>query len=194
MDKKGIEKAIARGVEIVADFLPVKSYLYFPLLYSTCVWAVRRIFDYRERILGWQVWLEPGAIRTKPDEFIIHFFESRGGLLRVYETEVLEKDIGELRKAFVALYPIIGVEDPFLQGLFRKELEKEDYRKIVEEFAGRAAGAREDVEAASASKDIWKTLQDFGMEMACLGIHLISDDEVRKLIMKKIGKLPKRTS
>jgi len=65
---------LARGVEILDELLPLKSWLYFPLLYSACVWAVRRVFDYRERILAWQVWLDPEFVRTKPDGFVLDFF------------------------------------------------------------------------------------------------------------------------
>ncbi|MGZ5469218.1 MAG: hypothetical protein ACXW2H_08795 [Candidatus Aminicenantales bacterium] len=59
MAKKDIEAALARGVEILEAFLPLKSWRLFPVIYSACVWAVRRVFDYRERILAWQVWLDP---------------------------------------------------------------------------------------------------------------------------------------
>ena len=74
MAKKDIEAALARGVALLDKLLPLKSWLYFPVLYAACVWAVRRVFDYRERILAWQVWLDPEFVRTKPDEFILDFF------------------------------------------------------------------------------------------------------------------------
>ena len=189
MSREDLEKALARGVEILSEFLPVKTYLYFPILYSACVWAVRRVFDYRERILAWQVWIEPDYIRTKPDDFILHFFATHGALAAAYEDEVDARDMKALRAAFPGLYPVCGLEDAFLRGLFKAELDAADYRKIAAEFRGRAAAAREAVTAAEADGRFWQELETFGMEAASLGIHLLKDAEVQDMI---IGLLKKR--
>src|SRR5512137_656708 len=104
MSKKSVEAALARGVELLDELLPLKSWLYFPLLYAACVWAVRRIFDYRERILAWQVWLDPEFVRAKPDGFVLDFFRSAGPLRREYAAEIDRGDLRVLRAAFPALY------------------------------------------------------------------------------------------
>jgi hypothetical protein len=192
MSKKDIESALARGVEILNEFLPVKTYLFFPVLYSACVWAVRRVFDYRERIFSWQVWLDPEAVRTKPDAFILHFFATHGALSRAYADEVSARDMKALRTAFPALYPVCGLEDAFLKALFKKELAAGDYRKIAAEFETRAATAKEDIKPAEESAHFWAALENLGAELAALGIHLLKDDEVQKAIIsvvkKKAGK------
>ncbi|NTU51921.1 MAG: hypothetical protein HGA94_05735, partial [Candidatus Aminicenantes bacterium] len=100
MSKKSLEAALARGVEILNKFLPLKSWLVFPVLYSACVWAVRRVFDFRERILAWQVWLEPDFVRTKPDEFVLAFFCGHEALGREYADEIARGDMRVLRAAF----------------------------------------------------------------------------------------------
>lgn len=188
MDKKSAEKALAKAVRALSDVLPLERYLLFPVIYSVCVWAVRRVFDYRARILSWQLWLEPGAVGTKPDDFVRRFFETHDGLAREYAEELRAANMRALRKAFGRLYPVVGIEDPFLLGLFAKDLEAGDFRKIVDEFSARGARARADVAAASADSRFWRELETAGMEVASLGIHLFTDDEVRRLILEQIRK------
>jgi len=183
MDKKDVEAALARGVEVLDRFFPLKSWLLFPVLYSACVWAVRRVFDYQERILAWQVWLDPEFIRTKPDGFIFDFFDGHASLGRAYADEIARRDRRALRAAFPALYPVFGLEDAFLKALFKAEIDAGDFRAIVVEFAARTAKARDDIRPAAADPDFWKALQLVGMEAALLGLHLLKDEEVQDLIV-----------
>jgi hypothetical protein len=194
MSKKSVEAALGRGVQILNEFLPLKSWLFFPILYSACVWAVRRVFDYRERILAWQVWLDPEFVRTKPDEFVLHFFTSHEALGSEYADEIVRRDFRVLRAAFPALYPIFGLEDAFLKALFKAEIGSGDYRAIVVEFASRTARAREDIQPAVADPEFWKALELIGIEVASLGLHLLKDEEVQNMIValvkKPIGAAP----
>jgi hypothetical protein len=188
MSKKDVESALARGAEILNEFLPVKTYLFFPILYAACVWAVRRVFDYRERIFSWQVWLDPDSVQTKPDEFILHFFATHEALSRVYAAELDGRDMKALRAAFPALYPVCGLEDAFLKALFKKELDSGDYRKIAAEFEARAAKAREDIRPAEKNAQFWSALENLGAELAALGIHLLKNEDVEKAIISVIKK------
>lgn len=183
MSKKGVEAVLGRGVEILSEFLPLKSWLFFPILYSACVWAVRRVFDYRERILSWQVWLDPEFVRTKPDDFVLHFFAGHEALGREYADEIARRDLRVLRAAFPALYPVFGLEDAFLQALFKTEIESADYRSIVVEFAARTAKARDDIQPAASNPDFWKALELIGLEAASLGLHLLKDEDVQNMIV-----------
>ncbi len=186
MDKKGLEAALARGVEILDGFLPLKSWLLFPVLYAACVWAVRRVFDYRERILAWQVWLDPDFVRTKPDAFVLAFFSGNEALGRTYAEEIARGDIRALRAAFPALYSIIGLGDAFLEALFKAEIDAGDYRAIVVEFAARTARAREAIRPAAGDPAFWATLERIGREAASLGLHLLKDEEVQDMIVALI--------
>ena len=188
MSKKDVEAALARGVEILDAFLPLKFWLYFPVLYSACVWAIRRVFDYRERILAWQVWLDPEFVRTKPDEFVLHFFSGDEALGREYAAELARGDLRTLRAAFPALYPIFGLGDAFLTALFKAEIEAADYRGIVVEFASRTSKARDDIQPAAANPDFWKALELIGVEAASLGLHLLKDEDVQNMIIALIKK------
>jgi hypothetical protein len=188
MSKKNVEAALARGVEILNGFLPLKSWLCFPVLYSACVWAVRRVFDYRERVLAWQVWLDPEFVRTKPDEFVRHFFAGQEGLSKAYADELGRGDMRTLRAAFPALYPIFGLEDAFLKALFKAEIEAVDYRVIVVEFAARTSKARDDIRPAASNPDFWKALELIGMEAASLGLHLLKDEDVQDMIIALVKK------
>jgi len=188
MDKKRAEHVLDNGVKILADIMPLKTYLYFPLLYSICVWAVRRIFDLRERVFAWQVWLDPGMIETKPESFVLNFFQGHLGIREAYAAELAAKDMTALNAVFKALYPVCGLEDAFLLALFKEELEADDYRKIAAEFEARAHLAIDDVKPASEVPEFWKGLQGVGMDMARIGIHVMSDAQVRKLILERIRK------
>jgi hypothetical protein len=183
MSKKSVEAALARGVEVLDRFLPLKTWLFFPILYSACVWAVRRVFDYRARILAWQVWLDPEFIRTKPDDFVLHFFATQEALAREYADEVARRDLRVLRAAFPSLYGIFGLEDAFLKALFKAEIESADYRGLVVEFASRTAKARDDIQPAAADPEFWKALELIGMEAASLGLHLLKDEDVQDMII-----------
>ncbi|HMA54481.1 MAG TPA: hypothetical protein VKT17_08455 [Acidobacteriota bacterium] len=183
MAKKDVEAALARGVELLGELLPLKSWLYFPVLYAACVWAIRRVFDYRERILAWQVWLDPEFIRTKPDDFILDFFCSNESLHREYAGEIARRDLRVLRSAFPALYSVLGLEDAFLKALFKAELDAADYRAIVVEFAARTAKARSAIGPAAADPAFWEALERVGREAASLGLHLLRDEEVQAMIV-----------
>jgi hypothetical protein len=188
MNKKGVEAALGRGVEILDGFLPLKSWLYFPVLYAACVWAVRRVFDLRDRILAWQVWLDPEFVRTKPDEFVLHFFSGHEALSKAYSDELGRGDLRTLRAAFPALYPIFGLEDAFLKALFKSEIGAADYRTIVVEFAFRTSKARDDIQPAASNPDFWKALKLVGMEAASLGLHLLKDEDVQNMIIALVKK------
>jgi len=188
MDKKGVEAVLGRGVEILDEFLPLRSWLYFPVLYSACVWAVRRVFDYRDRILAWQVWLDPEFVRTKPDEFVLHFFSGHEALSKAYSDELGRGDLRVLRAAFPALYPIFGLEDAFLKALFKAEIEAADHRAIVVEFASRTSKARDDIQPAAANPGFWKALELIGIEAASLGLHLLKDEDVQDMIIALVKK------
>jgi hypothetical protein len=183
VNKKDIEAALARGVEILDPFLTLKSWLLFPVLYSACVWAVRRVFDYRERILAWEVWLDPEFVRTKPDDFILAFFRGNEALGREYADEIAREDLRVLRAAFPALYPIFGLEDAFLKALFKTEIDAAEYRTIVVEFASRTAKARDDIRPAANDPEFWKALFLVAAEAAALGLHLLKDEEVQDMII-----------
>jgi hypothetical protein len=183
VSKKDVEAVLARGVELLDKLLPLKSWLYFPILYAACVWAVRRVFDYRERILAWEVWLDPEFIRTKPDEFILDFFRGDPALCREYEAEIGRGDLRVLRAAFPALYSVVGLDDAFLKALFKPEIERGDFRAVVVEFAARTARAREDIEPAASDPAFWRALETIGRNAASLGLHLLKDEVVQDMII-----------
>jgi len=186
VSKKDVEAALARGVALLDEFLPLKSWLYFPLLYAVCVWAVRRVFDYRDRIFAWQVWLDPDFVRTKPDGFILDFFRGDPALGREYAGEIGRDDLRTLRTAFPALYSVIGLDDAFLKALFKPEIVALDFRGIVVEFAARTARAREDIKPAASDPAFWRALETIGRNAASLGLHLLQDEEVQAMIVALI--------
>ena len=188
MDKKRAEHILDVGIKVLKDFLPDNPGLYFPLLYSLSVWVLRRIFDLKERVFAWQVWLDPEMVASKPDPFILQFYEGHQGLRSAFAAEIAGNDVPALRKAFPALYPVCGLEDAFLIAIFEEELESGDYRKIVDEFEARALKAVADIQAAGEAPAFWKGIRDFGTGLASLGLHFLSDAEIRKIIRDRIRK------
>lgn len=180
MDKKGISRALGRGSGLLQEHLPGDRTLDGPILCAACVWAARRIFDLRRRILGWQAWLDPGPHRARPEGSVRGFFENHHGLAGAFADELEANDRRALRKAFAGLYPVLGIEDPFLQTLFEAEIETGAYRAIAAEFAARARSARDAVRRAPA--ELWTGLSAVGAELAAHGIHELADREIRRLI------------
>jgi len=189
MKVSSVEKVLERGVQLVSEFFPLKTYLYFPVLYSTCLWAIRRREEWKGEIFSWQVWLNPDAVEVKPDEFVLNFFESHPGLQKAYKEEIKAKDFKTLRATSRALYPVIGLEDPFLEALFKPELDSQDYRKIASEFEARVSRTKNDIEAVEEKSRFREALKSFGQEILALSLYLLSDAQIQKLIIKEIKKL-----
>jgi len=76
MGKSSLEKVVEKGIGFLSKIFPLKTYLYFPLLYASFIWAIKRVKEWKEEIFSWKVWLDPDRIEMKPDEFILNFFET----------------------------------------------------------------------------------------------------------------------
>lgn len=134
MKKSLLEKLVENGVSFLSEFFPKASTLYVPLLSASIVWTIKRAAEWKEKILSWKVWADPEYIETKPDAFILEFFKSHPALSQSYQDEIQKSDMESLREAFRSLYPILGLEDPFLTALFAHELESKNYRKMAKEL------------------------------------------------------------
>ncbi len=188
MPKSPLEKTVENGISFLSKVLPLKTYLYFPLLNATLFWAIRKAREWKEEIFSWKVWLDPDRIETKPDEFVLNFFENHTGLNRIYESEIRERDWVFLREAFARLYPIFGLEDPFLSALFHEEIESENYRKIVSGFEEKVNQAKKDIEAFEGQSGLLKGLETFADQMLSLNLDLISQDKVQTVLAGLVKK------
>lgn len=192
MPKSPLEKTVEKGVSFLTKVFPLKAYLYFPLLNATLFWAIRKAQEWKREIFSWKVWLDPDRIETKPDEFILNFFENHPGLNKNYESEIRERDWTSLREAFSRLYPILGLRDPFLSALFHEEIESEDYRRIVSGFEEKVSRAVKDIEILKGHPGFFKGLETFADQLLSLNLDLISQDKVQTvladLIKKQLGK------
>jgi hypothetical protein len=182
MTKSSLEKAVESGVSFLSKVFPLKSYLYFPLLNAALFWALKRTKEWKKDIYSWKVWLDPGRIEAKPDEFILDFFKSHSALRKAYTTELRERDMVTLRQAFFRLYPILGLEDPFLSSLFHEELKSNDFRTIVREFEKTVGQAKNDIEACEDSPGFIRGMKTFADEMLSLNLDLISQDKVQTVL------------
>lgn len=124
MAGKKLETFLEQAAAVVQDFFPAGSPVLIPILYSSIVWAVKRKGDLETEVSGLKLWLEPEIVNNKPDEFILDFFKGDQALAETFNLELKNGEIKSLRQAFRALYPVKGLEEPFLQSLFSEELTK----------------------------------------------------------------------
>ena len=186
MSKKTVESLIERVVSVLTEFFPKQSYLFFPLISAAVIWAVRRPEEWRERIFSWKVWPDPNYLPMKPDAFIVDFFEQDADLTASFHEEIKNKDLAGLRQAFLRLYPVLGLEDPFLASLFRKEIESKNFQRIAEEFDKRVERARADIAAVEGRPRFVQALKTISRELASLGAGLLSQAEVQKALEKLV--------
>ena len=180
MTDKPVEKVIKNAIKLLREIYPRNTYLYFPLLSTALVWAVRRSKKWEESIFSWQVWPDPDYIRAKPNDFVLEFFLSRPLLQTAYSEEIQHEDWKTLRAVFIRLYPIFGLEDPFLMALFGEEIEAKNFSKIVLEFDTRVEKAKRDIRALKEDHRLLAGLKAFGEEMASLGTTLLVESEVQR--------------
>lgn len=177
---KPVEKVIKNAIKLLREIYPQSTYLYFPLLSTALIWAVRRPKEWEESILSWQVWPDPDYIEAKPNDFVLEFFSSRPLLQNAYSEEIQHKDWKALRTAFIRLYPIFGLEDPFLSALFREEIEAKNFSKIVLEFDTRVEQAKRDIRALKEDHRLLAGLRAFAEELASLGTTFLVESEVQR--------------
>jgi hypothetical protein len=188
MPKSPLEKTVESGISFLSKIFPLQSYLYFPLLNASLFWAIKRTKEWKEKIFSWKVWLDPERVQLKPDDFILSFFRDHPALMRCFEPEIRKKDMASLRGSFARLYPILGLEDPFLSALFYEEMESGDYRKIVKEFDQKVSQAEKDISGSKNRFQLIKGLKDFAEEMVSLSLELISQEKVQNVIAEIIKK------
>jgi len=186
--KKAIEDIVQDGIQFIAQFLPKAAYLYFPLLSAAAVWAIKRSKAWKEKILSWNVWADPSAVRVKSDEYVLNFFKKNPNLRTAFQKEIKTENITSLRRSFLSLYPIIGLEDPFLSALFYQEMEEKNYRKIVEKFNGRVTKAVQDIEALDEKPEFLEGLESIAKELALLTSDIATQKSVQKVLAEVIKK------
>jgi len=182
MKPTSLEKQIENVASLLLEFFPKKTYLYFPLISAAINWAADQAESWKKRIFSYQVWPDPGIIEEKPDKYVYSFFKGHPGLREFYAEELEAGDIKKLRTAFTRLYPVIGLEDPFLAALFLGELEAGDYETIVKEFNSRVIRAREDIKSLKSKSRLLKGLEDLAAAVVSLGAGMLSDKDVQEMI------------
>jgi hypothetical protein len=182
MKREELERVVEDALDLLSQMLPGSVALYFPLLSVALNWAVKRSLEWEEEIFAWQVWPDPEWIRTKSDEFVLDFYKNRTELASQFEVEIENRDLKALRLAFPRLYPIFGLEDPFLCALFYQELEKGDLAGILGEFDSRVDIAKTAVTALPDRPRLLESLKAIVEEAADLGLEALSQKEIHRFI------------
>lgn len=184
MDEKELISFLKQARTVIQDFFPVDSIALVPVIFSSLIWSLNRRRAIKSQILEMRIWLEPETLKNKPVEFILDFFESIPDLKSAYAEELADHDLRALRTAFKALYPILGLENPFLEKLFSEELKKRDYRRIVSDFHPRLTQALAEIEAVPGKRNFWKTLKEISEAFLSLGWSLMTESQVREELKK----------
>ena len=188
MELRSLDKIVRDGIGFLSEFFPKNTSLYFPLLSAALVWAIKRSKEWKEKVLSWKVWAGPEPIQTKPDEFVLEFFRHHPGLSQSYQEEVQKRKLETLREAFSSLYPILGLEDPFLNALFAQELESGEYKRVVKIFKNRVKKAKKNIEAVEESR-LLEGLKAVADEAVGLHLELLSQAKLRKTIADLVRKI-----
>ncbi len=180
MDEKKTRTFFKQAADILRDFLPGSAAVLGPLLYSVAVWAVEKKNSCRERIEELRVWLLPEILVNKPDDFVLNFFQTDERLMQAYADELSAANLKKLRQDFAILYPILGLQDPFLEALFWPEIESADFRKITAEYRPRVERALKEIKTAEGQPEFWTALEEISRGLLELGWQVLSEAEVRK--------------
>jgi len=187
VEEKKLQTFLKQSAEILKDFFPPDTSALIPLLYSTLIWTTKRKENLEEEVSGLRLWLEPEIVDNKPDEFILDFFEKRSDLREAFENEIKSSDMKSLRLAFRGLYPVVGLEEPFLQSLFSEELARGDYRLIADQFDRKLNQALDEIKAAEKKPELWAVLKKIGESFLSLSWAWLSDDELRDWLKLFLG-------
>ncbi|MDD8021114.1 MAG: hypothetical protein PHU81_08050 [Acidobacteriota bacterium] len=192
MDEKKFDSFLAQALNLIKYFLPLGSTAIFPLLYSTIIWAIKKKENLEAEISGLELSLDPDIIYNKPAKFILKFFEEPPELKEAFKMELEAGDLKSLRQAFRALYPVVGLKEPFLQGLFSEELDRGDYRLIAAQYDSRLKQALSEIEAAENKPGFWATIKKIGKDFLSLGWALINEPELRAWLKAALEKNEKK--
>ncbi len=184
MKREDLEQVVEQALAFLAQIIPGSISLYFPLLSVALTWAVKRSMAWEEEIFAWEVRPDPEWIRTKSDEFILDFFRNKPELSLYFGAEIDKRDLDALRSAFIRLYPIVGLEDPFLCALFYSEIDKGDLATLLSTFDTRVAEAKAEIKAIPERSRLLEGLRVFVEEASSLGIEAMSQKEIQKLILE----------
>lgn len=185
-DWNDLEKEVNQVIKLLDDLIPEKTHLYFPLVSAVFFWGINRVRDWKERIFEYEIWPVPAVIWEKPDEFILDFFRCRPKLAAEFKPELEAGDLTRLREYFDKLYPVIGLEDPFLNALFEDELESSNYRGLLAGYKDRTRSALEEIRVLQGNPGLLQAMENLYRHAASLGSEVLTEREVQKSIVQII--------
>ena len=189
MAEPKIEKIVEGAVRLLEEILPENTTLYFPLLSATFTWIVRKEREWKKKILEWQVWPDPDIVKTKSNDFILNFYLSHSELRDCYQSTLNKKDYRKLRKDFSSLYPLYGLEDPFVTALFSDELKLGNIKKIAAEFDIRVNSAKKEIRQVKNTGHLLSALEGFVSGISSLGSEFLTQSRSRQALENIIKKL-----
>jgi hypothetical protein len=186
IDWKKLQKEVHQVIKLLDELIPEKPYLYLPLISAVFFWGIKQCRDWKDRIFAQKIWPVPGFIREKPDEFILDFFYRHPELAAEFKPELSAEETKNLREYFNKLYPVVGLEDPFLCSLFKEELAANDYRGLITEYENRIQSAKKDIKALERNPDLFRTLENFYRYAGSLGSDVLTQSAVQKNLIQII--------
>ena len=188
MKKVKIDELVENAVEILSEFVPAKTGLYFPIISSAIIWLINRHEDWKKSIYSWQVWPDPDFLKNKPDEFVLDFFIQKDAIKEYFRAQIEARDMDFLRNAFGYLYPIFGLKDPFLSALFDEEIKSKDFKKIIIEFDEKLDQAKQAVTPLKGNKAFAKSMGKVIKGIGALCVGILSQEEVQEIVAEIVKK------
>jgi len=192
MKETKIDELVENAVEILSEFVPAKTGLYFPIISSALIWLINRHEDWKKSIYSWQVWPDPDFLKNKPDEFVLDFFIQKDALKEYFRTQIEARDMDFLRNAFDYLYPLFGLKDPFLSALFSEEIKSKDFKKIIIEFDEKLDQAKQAVTPLKGNKAFAQSMGKAIKKIGAFCVGLLSQEEVQEIVAEIVKKKIKK--
>lgn len=186
IDWDKLQKEVHQVIKLLDDLIPEKPYLYLPLISAVFFWGIKQCRDWKERVFSLKIWPAPGFVREKPDEFILDFYYRHPELAKEFKPELIAEKTDNLREYFNKLYPVVGLEDPFLCSLFKDELAAGNYRGLLAEYEKRIQTAQKDIQALDRNPALFRALENFYRYAGSLGSDVLSRPDVQKNIIQII--------
>lgn len=180
MDAKKFQKVLDEVLDALALVVNVRSFPFFPVLYASLFHFVRKGAAYRKAVRELPAGPRSRIVTNKSQRFIDDFLRRNAAQF------ASEPDPKSRKRAFVRLYPLLGLRDPFLSTLFRDELAAGDHERIVAELDERVRAAVDAIPAPASSPTFWKAMDAFVQTSAGLAIELVRERDVQELILDRV--------
>ncbi len=126
-------------------------------------------------------------VSSKPDDFILYFFEENKVLSKLYQKEIREKDLKTLREEFKILYPLIELKEPFLCFILQDELKKGNLYRISKIYKNKRKKILEGIKKIKTSKIKDNLFNTINLMVKAFAEEIYDKKNFREIIFEKLS-------